>query len=76
MSHPIELHRMVNGFESSTVNVDDETLERIKNKDITREELNDLFDEGRCSPVEPLDNDYPHSVYVVNSSTSYDFEEE
>lgn len=63
----IEIHRMYTGFESVTVDVDDETLARIKNKTIARSELNEMFDDQYIES-EPLENEYPHSVYIINKS--------
>ena len=63
----IEIHRMFTGVESVTVDVDDETLARIKNKTIPRSELNEMFFDGYVD-LDPLENDYPHSVYIINKS--------
>ena len=78
MPQAIELHRMFTGVESCIVEVDDETLARVKNKTISRTELNDMF-EGQYLDSDPLENDLPHSVYIINQSghpTVLDYEAE
>lgn len=66
MSHAIEIRRMVMGVDSVCIDVDDETLERIKNKTITRSELNVLMDDAGELYTEAYDVEYPHAVAIIN----------
>ena len=74
----IEILRMVTAYETVVVDIDDETLERVMSKTISRSELNDLC-EDRYSDIVPLENEYPHTVYVINTGDhpiTIDFEDE
>jgi hypothetical protein len=65
MPQAIEIHRMVIGVESCIVDVDDETLDRVKNKTISRSELDELmFDE--YIDIDIHENERPHIVYIIH----------
>ena len=68
MLNNIGITRMVTGVETALLTVDDNALKRIQSKQITPEELNELFSEADQFAVELLDNDYPHRVDIWNDN--------
>lgn len=79
MSHSIKVCRMFTGVESCTVDVDYETLSRIRRKSISRSELNELFNDAYVD-LDPVVNEYPHTVHIISTTgghpTVIDYEEE
>lgn len=64
----IEIYRRTVGYEVALVEVDQETMDKIARKKLTREELNGLFATSSSVISEILENNYPHSVYNVTSN--------
>lgn len=77
----IEVHRAITGVEYASICVDDETANRIRNKTITREELNNLIERNEYDVEWGSDiygNDLPHAVYIPQLTgypEVYEFEE-
>ena len=72
MDHPIEIRRMVKAVEFATVYVDDETLEGIRSKSISLQELDDLMFDAECY-TEVVDGDYPHEVAIIRDPDTPEF---